>query len=179
MAPFRRRDPIHRRLAREGGLEPARPVDPGPRWGEVGIHGVARAREWDAVVSVPADLPATEARFVALPDGSIVIEQGPDDVSPLAEAVERSLPAPYRAEAVRRRDGAWAVAAKRIRVIELPDAEGDAIRVFLTPEGRKVEVDGSTVFGSVPALEALLDRDGVVTATRLDGDLWEVRIDRL
>lgn len=176
---FRRREPIHRRLAREGGLDPTRPVDPGPRWGEVGIHGVARPREWDVVLAVPADVPGESARFVALPDGSLVIEEGPDDVAPLAEAVERSLPAPYRAEAVRRQDGAWAVAARRIRVIELPEAEGDSIRVSVSPEGRQVQVDGSTVFGSVPALEALLDRDGVVSATRIDGELWEVRVDRL
>ncbi|MGZ4354000.1 MAG: hypothetical protein ACXVZ4_10675 [Gaiellaceae bacterium] len=177
---FRRREPIHRRLAREGGLDPTRrPVAPGPRGVEVGIHGVARPREWDTVLAVPADLAGESARFVALPDGSIVIEEGPDDVASLAEAVERSLPAPYRAEAVRRRDGAWAVAAKRIQVMEIPDAEGDAIRVSVSPEGRQVEVDGSTVFGSAPALEALLDRDGVVTATRIDGDLWEVKVDRL
>lgn len=176
---LRRREPIHRRLAREGGLDPSRPVEVGPRWGEVGIHGVARPREWDAVLAVSADLPGESARFVALQDGEIVIEEGPDDVSPLAEAVERSLPAPYRAEAVRRQDGSWAVAAKRIQVMELPDADGDVIRVSVSPEGRQVEVDGSTVFGSAPALESLLDRDGVVTATRIDGDLWEVRVDRL
>lgn len=179
---FPGREPIHKRLAREGGLElepTPEPVDTGPSWGEVGIHGVARPRAWDAVVAVDADLPGDEARFVGLPGGTIVIEDGPGDVSPLADAVERALAPPYRAEAVRRREGAWSVAAKRIRTLALPQVEGDSIRVSVTPEGKQVEVDGSRVFGGVPALETLLDGDGVVTATRIDGDLWEVRVDRL
>lgn len=174
-----RREPLHRRLARQGGLE-APPVDTTPRWGEVGIHGVARPREWDAVARVDADLPGKEARFVALPGGELVIEDGPDDVAPLADAVERSLQPPYRAEAVRRGDGSWAVAARRIRVAELPGAEGETIRLERSEEeGRRLEVDGAPAFGTVPALEALLDGDGVVTARRLDGPLWEVDVHRL
>ena len=58
-----RREPIHKKLARqarldlapEAGLHPE-PVDPGPNWGEVGIHGVSRPRRWDAVGSVEAAL---------------------------------------------------------------------------------------------------------------------------
>src|SRR3954462_8256569 len=109
---FWRRTPLHERLAREGGLEPVGPVDTGPRWGEVGIHGVARPREWDAVVTTQAGLEGDHAAFVALPDGTLVIEDGPDDAAPLAEAVERSLQPPYRAEAVHRGDGAWSVGAR-------------------------------------------------------------------
>jgi hypothetical protein len=176
--PFRR-EPLHRRLAREAGLG-EQPVDTGPRWGEVGIHGVARPREWDVVTTVDADLRGDEARFVALPGGEVVIEQGPDDVAPLADAVERSLSPPYRAEAVRRSDGAWAVAARRIRLVELPGAAGETIRLTRTAAGgRELEVDGTRAFGGVPALEELLEGDGVVTARRVDGDLWEVDLHRL
>lgn len=176
MSAFRR-EPLHRRLAREAGLD-ERPVDTGPRWGEVGIHGVARPREWDAVATVQTDLPGDEARFAALPDGRLVVEDGPADVSALAERV--AVEPPYRAEAVRRDASTWAVAARRIRVVELPGVDGSTIRVSRTiAEGRRVEVDGAPAFGSVPALEALLDGDGVVSARRLEGDLFELELHRL
>jgi hypothetical protein len=169
---FRRREPAHVQLAREAGLDaPPGPVDTRPWWGEVGIHGVARPREWDAVATVEADLPGERAEFVALDDATLVIEEGPDDVAPLAEAVERSLAPPYRAEAVRRADGTWAVAARRIRIVELPDAEGDELELTIDPDGMAI--------GRAPALEPLLDGPGVATARRIDGDLWEVKVDRL
>ena len=40
-----RREPLHKKLAREARLEqePEQgPVDPGPHWGVTGIHGVPR-----------------------------------------------------------------------------------------------------------------------------------------
>ena len=177
---FWRREPLHERLAREGGLEP-RPVDTAPNWGEVGIHGVSRPREWDAVVRADVDLEGEEASFVALPDGTLVAERGTDDLVPLAEALERTIDRPYRAEAVRRGTGSWAVAAKRIRVLTLPadEADGDEIEVTVGPDGRRVVVDGQPVFGSVPALEALVPDGGLVRARRLDGPLWEVEATHL
>lgn len=177
---FLRREPLHRRLARDGGLDPApRPVDTGPRWGEVGIHGIARPREWDAVVSVDADLPGDAASFVALPDGALVVEEGPDDPTPLAEGVERAVEAPYRAEAVRRGPQSWAVAARRIRVVRLEHAAGDEIRLTVTQDGRELVVDGATQFGGMPELERLLDGAGVATARRIEGPFWELRVDPL
>ena len=51
------------------------PVDPGRHWLEAGITGIARVREWDAVVTVSASgVPGDEAEFVALPDGRLVGE---------------------------------------------------------------------------------------------------------
>jgi hypothetical protein len=35
------------------------------------------------------------------------------------------------------------------------------------------------VFGTIPELEALADGDAVIRAARLDGDLWEIRVDPL
>src|SRR3954470_2112443 len=178
---FWRRKPLHERLAREGGLEPVGPVDTGPNWGEVGIHGVSRPREWDAVVTVAVELDGEEAAFVALPDGTLVVERGPDDLAPLAEALERTIDPPYRAEAVRRGSGSWAVAANRIRVLTLADTDvdGDEVEVTVGPDGRRVVVDGQPVFGSVPALEALVAGGGLVRARRLDGQLWEVEATHL
>ena len=65
---------------------------------ETGIHGVPRAREWDAVVTVEAEgVEGEHARFVALP-GVLVVEEG-EHVEPLANAVDQVAAVPYRAEA--------------------------------------------------------------------------------
>lgn len=173
MTLFRRNEPLHERLAREGGL-----VEPEPRaapWREVGIHGMQRAREWDVTEMVEApDIAGDEATFVVLPDGSVLVEDGSDSsLQPLADAVEHALQPPYRARAARQRGDLWAVQARRIEVKRLrhpPD--GDTVE--LTSGG--LLVDGQRAFGSVPELEGLGD---VVRAERLDGDLWEVRTSRL
>jgi hypothetical protein len=175
---FLRREPLHQRLAREGGLH-LQPLDTGPGWGEVGIHGVARPREWDAVTLVEAEIAGEQARFVALPDRTLVVEEGPDDVSALAAGIERSLAPPYRAEAVRREAG-WAVAARRIRVVDLPELDGDELELTVSRDGRRLMVDGAQSFGSARQLEELLgERHGVVRAVHLDGDAYEVQVHEL
>jgi len=168
---FRRSEPLHERLAREGGLTPD-PPDPRPAWQETGIHGIPRAREWD--VTATADAPELEgdaARFVVLPDGTLLVEEGGDaSLEPLAAAVEESLTPPYRARAARQSETLWAVQARRIRVVEIPDGpEGETIE--LAPD--TLLVDGERAFGTIPQLEELGD---VVRAERLDGDLWEVQV---
>jgi hypothetical protein len=178
MPIWRREEPLHERLAREGGLTERAPHDPGPRWGEVGIHGVHRQREWDAVATVVApELEGTEARFVTLPDGTLVTETDDLDVEPLADALEASVQPPYRAQAIRRPDGLWAVAARRIDVVEVQEAiDGDEL--VLTRHGgeRTLEVEGAQTFGGVPSLERLIADDGVITARRLDDMLWEIEV---
>ena len=156
-----------------------RPLDTGPRWGEVGIHGVARPREWDAVVLAEADLTGDAAAFVVLPDGGLVVEAGAGDLAPLAEAAARSLEPPFRAEAVRRSGRTWAVAARAIRVVSLPDVAGDEIRLAVTRDGRQLQVDGLPELGGLAGVERLLEGEGVVVASRLAGDLFEFRVDRL
>jgi hypothetical protein len=179
---FRRREPLHERLAREGGLDGApAPVDTRPVWGETGIHGVHRPREWDATVTVDAaGIEGDSVRFVALPDGTLLVEDGPDDsLEPLATAVEQAVPAPYRARGARQGESLWAVQARRIEVIELPDVpEGDAIDLTHTDDGSTLVVDEARVFGSMPRLEERGAREGreyTVHAERLDGGLWEVQ----
>jgi hypothetical protein len=184
---FRRDEPAHLRLAREGGLverDPRAPkaslATPTRRggadsfgasvWREVGIHGMQRAREWDATVTTEAEgIDGDAATFVALPDGTLLVEDGPDSsLQALADAVERELKPPYRARAARVDGDLWGVQARRIDVRRIPNQEGEALE--LTAEG--LRVDGRRAFGSVKELEGLGD---VVRAERLDGDLWEVR----
>jgi hypothetical protein len=181
---FRRREePLHERLAREGGLgspgEPP-PHDTTPRWGAAGIHGVPRAREWDATGLAEApDLDGDDASFVALPDGTLLVEADGDH-EPLADALEGQISPPYRAEAVRRDERWWAVAARRIEVSELPaDVPGDRIELTVNEDERSLRVDGMPSFGRVPALEQVGAARGVsyvLEAERLDGRLWEIRV---
>ncbi|MHB8469332.1 MAG: hypothetical protein ACYDCH_06200 [Gaiellaceae bacterium] len=185
MRLFRREEPLHERLAREGGLvervDRVEPLDPRPPWQETGVHGVHRPREWDATVTADApELEGDGATFVALPDGSLLVEDGPDgSLEPLAAAVERELKPPYRARAVRQGQTLWAVQASRLEVLELPDAPaGDSLDVTRNSDGTELRVDGVRTFGSVAALEARGAREGrdyTVHAERLDGDHWEVR----
>jgi hypothetical protein len=176
---FRRREPLHERLAREGGLAPRPPHDPSPHWGEVGIHGLHRPREWDAVATVRTELPGDVVRFVALPDGTLLVEAGDENVDPgvLADAVEATVPAPYRAEAVRRDSDIWAVAARRIDVVELTDEpEGDVVQLVWNGSERTLIVDGVPSLARLHELDATARSEAyVIDAERLDGSLWEVR----
>ena len=178
MSLFRRREPVHVRLAREGGLVP--PEGRAFPWQEVGIHGVHRPREWDAVVAVEAPgLHGDEASFVVLTDGDLVVEVGEGDLSPLADALDEVVEAPYRAVAVRRGEAHWAAAARSIVVAAVPDPPGDELELATAGGDRSLRVDGEPAFGSIPVLEALAEGDSVIRANRIDGDLFEVRVDPL
>ena len=124
-------------------------------FGEVALHGVARPREWDTIATVAAELPGDEVHFSSLPDGTLVVEEDVPEgaLSPLADAIEASINPPYRAEGVRRDAAMWAVGAKKIEVRSFPGHSEDELEL--------VE-DGQIVIGS-----------------RLDGDLFEVRVSRL
>jgi len=184
-----RREPLHKKLARQARLDDfaerdPRPVDPGPHWGATGIHGVPRPRLWDAVASTEApDLTGDEVHFVALPNGDLVVEEDePDDtLRALAEAVEETVEPPYRAECIRRGGDVWAVAARRVQVAEV-EAAGDELELVVSGGERHLTVDGERGFGSVPELERIGERLGpayVVRARRLDDRLWEVEANPL
>lgn len=182
MGLFRRSKPLHERLAEEGGL-----VEPAPRRplytgviDEAGIHGVPREREYDAVVTTDApDVEGDGARFVALEDGTLVVEEGDGDFAPLADAIEQELKRPYRAVAVRRGEARWAVAGHALRVVQLPEPGGDDVELAIRGEERTLVVDGNRAFGTLPELEALAHGDAVIRAARVDENLWEVRVDPL
>lgn len=197
MGLFRRRKPLHERLAAAGGITDALTDEPAPSlaadtpgWhgeqrGEPGIHGVPRARRWDTVAS--AEAPAIKGdtvHFVVLTDGTLVADEDEPDgaLTSLADAVEQTIPAPYRAEAVRKGPETWAVAASRIAVASIPGLSGDQAELTSTREGRVLRIDGRTTMGSVRELERLGETEGteyVVLAKRLDGDLWEVEASAL
>ena len=190
---FRRRKPLHERLAEKGGVLldasaggwPGHPPDPFGRpspLGETGIHGVPRARQWDAVGTAEAPaLRGDAVHFVALPDGTLVVDEDVPDgaLGPLADALEAIVAPPYRAEAVRRDETVWAVAARRVEIAELPGVDGEELEVAVRGEERSLVIDGRRTFGLIPALEGLAQGDAVVRGRRIDGDLWEIKVDPL
>jgi hypothetical protein len=176
---FRRNEPLHVRLAREGGISLGDDnVAPhSAPWDAAGIHGLQRLREWDAVLTVEAPgLEGDRARFVALSRDVLLVEEGPDDVEQLALAIEGRLAPPYRAEAVRRDRDLWAVGARSIEVAELPGVGGSEIELASHGAERTLVVDGEPAFGTIPALER---PEQVARARRLDGETWEVVVDKL
>jgi hypothetical protein len=158
---------------------PPLPHEPGPHWGEVGIHGLHRPREWDTVATVQAELAGDVVRFVALPDRAFVVVEGSEDVDPrpLADGLESTIARPYRAEAVRRDGAVWAVGARAIDVVELTeDPGGDVVQLVWNGSERSVLVDGVPTLAGVRELEAFATGrfDAYVAeAQRLDGQLWE------
>jgi hypothetical protein len=202
---FRREKPIHAQLAEEAGLdidgvgdEPAMDPDEeqasarsvadlfvGPRVASdlLAVHGIPRDREWDAVASAEApDLPGDSLEFVALADGTLVVDDDLPDgaLTPLADALDGQISAPYQGYALRQEGDVWGVAARRTQIVELEDdVSGDEIDMVVTDESRKVAVDGVESDATVPGLEAFAAQQFgsfVLHATRLDDTLWEVTV---
>jgi hypothetical protein len=187
---FRRRKPLHQRLAEAGGLVVAPqpggfPTQP-PGWdsrspvGEPAFHGIPRPRRWETVVRAEAPrLRGDSVRFVALEDGTLVVDEDEpaDSLAPLADAVEATIVPPYRAEAVRRGEKTWAVAASRIAIVEEPGLDGEELELTAVGGARTLLVDGRPSLRPARALERAGAAEGpeyVVRARRVDGDLWEV-----
>jgi hypothetical protein len=188
MRLFGRRKPLHERLLEEADLaEPTAPTStsaPAPL-APTDLHGLPRGREWDALATVEApDLAGDELAFDVLPDSTILVDrqEGEEPLTPLVEAIERDLKPPYRAQAVRQSSELWAVAAREIEVVRLPNRSGDTVELTVRGDDRQLLVDGTREFGGVPELQVIGEarhRDYVVRAGRLDEDWWEVRVDPL
>ena len=159
------------------------PLDPGRDWLAAGITGLPRQREWDAVATADADgTPGAEVAFVALDDGSFVVESGESvDPTPLAAALRDGIAPPYRALAVRRPE-VWAVGAVSIEIARLdPDPRGDELELTWDGSTLALTVDG---LPADPARAAGLERIAAAResgayashAHRLRGDLFELSV---
>jgi hypothetical protein len=158
------------------------PHDPGPHWGEVGIHGLHRQREWDVVATVElTGVSGDEAWFVVVENDLVVVEAG--DADPVVFRPAVALDPPFRAHAVRRDGATWAVAARKIETVELEDdPPGDEVEIAWDGSERSVRIDGAPTLSGVPALERLgagRHSTYVVTARRLEGSTWEVSVSPL
>jgi hypothetical protein len=194
MGFLRRDEPLHEKLAREGGLDFPRstqnlagPLDPDhPLQQIAGIHGVPRPREWDAVASAEAPgVPGDELEFVVLEDGTLVVDEDlPDGVlSPLADALEISIFPPYHAYARRREQDVWAAAAFGVDVVQVPEElPGDTVSIAVQDGLREALVGGQPYGYRIQSLEQYAEADFeayVLEGTRIDGELWEVTVSPL
>jgi hypothetical protein len=188
----RRKETLNEQLLREAGLDPVQalgdrqPAEPlRPTLGKFGLPDGSHVdpREWDAAVTVVAPgLAADRIEFTTVPGGDVIVseEAGDADLSPLADAVESHLDAPYRAVAARQEGDLWAVGAKRIRVAKMPFPDGDKLELSRHGDDVDLRVDGEPSDEAVPLeLERAGETAGdsyYVEAERIDGDLWEVRV---
>lgn len=107
----------------------------------------------------------------------VVLESAAAD--PFAAALAGSLEPPYRLRAVRGRAGRWAVAARRIRIAELPGVSGDELVLTVQAGGATLEVDGMPTAGGIEEIVAAVPSEHasyVLTARRHEGDRWEVDV---
>ena len=159
------------------------PLDPGREWLAAGITGLQRQREWDAVATLEDDgVEGDEVEFVALADGSFVVESGAGgDPARFAHALGDDIEAPYRALAVRRAD-VWVVGAVSIEVAQLdPDPRGDELELVWSGSELELTIDE---LPAAPAQAAALEHmaaarvEGAYAAHahRLRGDLWELSV---
>ena len=159
------------------------PLDPGREWLAAGITGLQRQREWDAVATAEVDgVPGDEVAFVALPDGTFVLEsESAADPTPFAAVLGDELEPPYRALAVRRAD-VWAVGAVSIETSRLdPDPRGEELELTWNGPELTLTVDGLPADpGRAEGLERLA-RERVsgpfaAYAHRLRDDVWELSV---
>jgi hypothetical protein len=149
--------------------------------GIAGIHGDPRPRMWDAVVSARAPaLTGETVSFVALPDGTLVVEEDiPDDsLAPLADALEVTVVPPYRAAAMRHERDVWTAVAERTAIAEIMLDEGDVLELTVVDGQRELRIDGERTIRPIPALDALAEehREVALHAERVDGDIFAVDV---
>ncbi len=140
-----------------------------------------RQREWDEVVTISAPAPSGgEAHLVVLAPGRTLVEDGSLSLDPSVLIAALRTPPPFRAWAVHRSDGLWGVAARRIEVVELhADPGGDDVELVWDGIERALRVDGEPASeGGVGLDEIARGRYDtyVVSAHRLEGNLWEVSV---
>ena len=117
------------------------------------LHG-GRPRRWDAVATAEApELDGNELEFTALPDGTCSSTSSSEGaLSPLVDALEQSVAAPYRARAARSEGDVWGVAANRIDVIEVPEEiEGDTVSLAVKGDQRTFLIDDRPGWGGSDA----------------------------
>lgn len=188
--PFWRREkPVHEELAEGTDLldwEPREGPIPSLQLGTLDVLHGGRPRRWDAVATAEAPgLEGDELEFTALPDGTLLVDENVPEgaVSPLADALEQSLAAPYRAKAVRSEADVWGIAANRIDVLEVAEEiDGDTVSLVVQGEQRTLLIDDRPGWADVPTLEGYAlerHREFVLQAERLDGILWAVKVNAL
>ena len=180
MGFFRRERPIHEQLADEAGLDIDGVGDElAPTLADDKADAVDI--EYDELFLVKAPhLPGEVIEFVALADGTLIMEEELPDGAPdlIADAV--TAPPPYHAFAMREGGGVWRVSVRRVAVVEVPEeVAGDVVELVVNDEGRELWIDEVESEAEIPSLERFgAERFDAfdLRASRLDDTLWEVTV---
>jgi hypothetical protein len=168
--------------AQAGGFLAQPPgLDGDPGLGIPGISGVPRGRSWEASASAHApEIKGDTVTFVTLTEGTVIVDDDQPDGSlvPLADAIEVTLPPPYRAAAVRNEGDVWSVVAERVVIVELPEIDGDVIDLSTVDGVRELRIDDVVTIRPLPALDVLTEehRDVALHAERIDGETFAVDV---
>ena len=113
-------------------------------------------------------------------------------VARAVEALDRLVERPYEALVVHRGEATWAAAARAIaaELVRLPGVDARSLELATAPDGeRTVRVDDAEPLAVAPPVAAALTElerlarsrfeAYAVAADRVEGDLWEVRVDPL
>jgi hypothetical protein len=154
-----------------------------------GIMGVGPGRTWDAVVAAHAPaLTGDSVTFVALPDGTLVVNEDVPDgsLTPVADEIEEMVKPPYRAAAARNDGDMWTAVAESVRIVQLPGVGAEELELTFVGGERTLTVGGERTLTvgdeqtdlGLPALDALADGQGDVAihAERVDGDTFSVDV---
>lgn len=146
-----------------------------------GIMGVGPGRTWDAVVAAHAPaLTGESVTFVALPDGTLVVNEDVPDgsLTPVADELEEMVKPPYRAAAARNDGDMWTAVAESVRIVELPGVGAEELELTYVGGERTLTVGDEQADLGLPALDALADGQGDVAihAERVDGDTFSVDV---
>ncbi len=164
-----------------------------------GITGLARPRQWDALIAV--ELPElagetiNELSFMAF-DGEIVASAGGGFTTAcerVAASLDGELARPYEVLLVRRGSTAWAAGARRVKaeLITLGVLDARVLEVALTPDGElSAALDEGPIEGLVdPVVDIALrelERRGrarfqafAARADNVGGERWQLTIDPL
>jgi hypothetical protein len=113
---------------------------------------------------------------VVLGDGTIIVDEDVPDgaLQPLAEALERSVEAPYRAAAMRHEGEVWTAVAEHVTIVELPGVDEDEVELTVVGGERTLKLDGEPTIRPLAALDPLAEEhdDVAIRAERVDGDLF-------
>ena len=150
----------------------------GSRLNIPGLSPVTRDDPWDALVTAHAPgLSGEEIRFAVTADGRTIAggDAPLEAVAALGRAVARQLDPPFWAIGIPDEGDEWSIAATGAEIVEAPDAPGDEIEATRVGGAVTVRVDGEESDVRLPAVGALLDRQGgdaVVVAHRFAGPVW-------
>lgn len=146
-----------------------------------GVMGVGPGRTWDAMVAAHAPaLTGESVTFVALPDGTLVVNDDVPDgsLTPVAEEIEEMVGPPYRAAAARNEGDMWTAVAESVRIVELPGVDSDELELTVVGGERTLTVGDEQTGRALPALDALAEEhaDVAIHAERVDGDTFAVDV---